>query len=105
MKTLTIYGSSDDLIEMDGIRGATEFCICSDDDIIGSFQVGGKIRIHAIYDNNGCWCFAIGKVDEGVPLPDWPIRITNAKNDYSTYVEIDVPDDVSLVREHRERTN
>jgi hypothetical protein len=100
MKTLTMYGASDDLVEADGIPGADEFDCYQPrpgEDIHASFVLGGRMRIRAIYD--GCWSFAIGQVEEETPLPDWPIRISQHERGYSTLVEIDVPDDVSLIRE------
>ena len=99
MKTLQMFGASDDLIEISGIKGADEFNIVEDGPYIASFNISGKIRIHVIYD--GCWCFAPGQVDEDIPLPDWPIRIKQSKEkEYSTLLEIDVPDDSYISLEH-----
>jgi hypothetical protein len=99
MKTLQMFGASDDLIEVSGIKGADEFNIVKDGPYITSFNISGKIRIHAIYD--GCWSFAPGQVDEDIPLPNWPIRIKQSEEkDYSTLLEIDVPDDSYISLEH-----
>jgi hypothetical protein len=64
MQTAIFYGSSDDLIEVDGVKGGDEFNAYTPGDncYAGSFNLGGKMRIHAIYD--GCWSFAVGQVDE-----------------------------------------
>ncbi len=64
---------------------------------MAAFNLGGKMRIHAIYD--GCWSFAVGQVDEDIALPDWPIRIRS--EGYSAIVEIDVPDDVKVFMERK----
>ena len=107
MRTLTIYGASDDLIEMEGVPGADEFGAWGNGEggIRGSFVLGGQMRILAIYGKRGCWSFALGQVDEGIPFPDWPIRIKQnlirGEVGYSTQVEIDVPDGVGIVREDR----
>jgi len=98
MQTATFYGSSDDLIEIGGVKGADEFNIIEDGPHIATFNLGGKMRVHAIYD--GCWSFAVGQVDEEIALPNWPIRIKQSEeNDYSTSLEIDVPDDVKVFHE------
>lgn len=100
MPTLTMYGASDDLIEAEGIPGCDEFTADYNPDSLtmGSFVVGGKMRILAAYD--GCWMFAIGQVDEDVPLPDWPISISQHTDiSYSTMITIEVPEGTTLVRE------
>lgn len=102
MKTLSMFGASDDLIEASGVFGAREFYATgTDGTYMGSFNLGGKMRIHALYD--GCWSFAVGQVDEEIPLPDWPIRIGRAPEcAYSTLLEINVPDDVRLFQEKKQ---
>jgi hypothetical protein len=97
MQTAKFYGASDDLIEIEGVKGADEFNVYNRDENLhhGSFNLGGKMRIHAIYD--GCWSFAIGQVDEEIPLPDWPCRVKS--EGYSAVLEIEVPDDVKVFQE------
>lgn len=99
MKTVKFYGASDDLVEVEGIPGADEFwcdTTCAPF-AYATFVVGGKVRVRAIYD--GCWSFAVGQVDEDLELPAWPIRITqHADPSYSVLLEIDVPDDTSVMR-------
>lgn len=99
MQKAIFYGASDDLIEVTGVKGGDEFnAYGSKDGIHAKFNLGGKMRIYAIYD--GCWMFAIGQVDEDILLPDWPITITQSREvPYSTQLEIVVPDDVKLFRE------
>lgn len=97
------YGASDDLIEVEGVKGADEFSAWTkdDDDVAGVFNVGGKLRVRAIYD--GCWSFSVGQVDEDIPLPDWPIRVRqSASVPYSVALEIECPDDVKVFREGRQ---
>jgi len=100
MQTAVFYGASDDLIEVEGVKGADEFgaYVGGAAGIHATFNVGGKLRVHAIYD--GCWCFAVGQVDEDIALPDWPLRIgMQPGTPYSTRLEIKVPDDVKIFRE------
>lgn len=102
MKTLKVYGASDDLIETSGIEGCDEFNKVSDTPYVGYLAVDdGKtpVRIHCIYD--GSWAFAITSNDEDNDyrsFPDWTIRSTWGKDcPYSETLEIDVPDDTVLV--------
>lgn len=96
MKTFTIYGSSDDLVETSGVPGTDEFNIISSGDHVGTFILGQRIRIEVYYD--GVWSFALAQVEEEIRFPDWPIRISQADNGYSTYIEIDVPDNTTFAR-------
>jgi len=101
MKTLTMYGQSDDLMEFDGLEGTDEFNPSnSHENIMGTFEVTSQsdwagLKISVIYD--GCWSFAIGLRDEETNFPNWPIRISR-KHEYSMLVEIDVPDDAVFKR-------
>jgi hypothetical protein len=101
MQTAIFYGASDDLIEVEGVKGADEFSAWLKNDegvVAGSFVLGGKIRVRAIYD--GCWTFAVGQVNEDVPLPAWPVRMDQSPEvPYSARLTIEVPDDVVLFRE------
>lgn len=96
---MKMYGASDDLIEVEGIPGSDEFEADGGNDLLmGSFVVGGVIRVRAIYD--GCWSFSVGQVDEDVPLPEWPISLgQHPECDYSALLEIEVPDHTTIVRE------
>lgn len=102
MKTISFYGASDDLIEVDFGDGKKEeySAYRSDEEVRGSFTIGTKMRVHAVYGaTNGCWSFAISPEDEGIPIPDWPIRFSLAPDcPYSTLLEIDVPDDIRVVK-------
>src|SRR5687768_10910779 len=101
MQTAIFYGASDDLIEIEGVKGGDEFGGNWDSRFDGVFNLGGKMRVYAIYGaGSGCWFFGVGQVDEEIPLPDWPIRISQSPDvAYSTRLEIDVPDDVKVFRE------
>lgn len=108
MKTFSIYGASDDLVETDGVNGCDEFNVNpqGESGYAGTFVLSGggqTMKIHAFYD--GCWHFSPAQLDEGVDLPAWPMRITahriRDEIGYSTLIEVDVPDDTHLFRANR----
>lgn len=106
-KTFTIYGASDDLVETSGIPGCDEFgAYSAKNGVNASFVLagpGGSMRILAMYGpaRTPCWAFAPMQVDEGVPFPDWPMRIHTGEPGlgYSTVLEVEVPDGTTLIRE------
>ena len=99
MKTVKIYGASDDLVETSGIKGCDEFGCYSSDELVHTTlaivtQTEG-VHVYAIYD--GCWSFAVSPAMDSEQLPDWPIRhLWGGGSDYSETLEIDVPDDAEL---------
>jgi len=99
MKTLVVYGSSDNIITATGIPGGNEFYSSNPNNnnaIQAALSVGGKVVILALYWN-GVWSFSISQIDENVPLPaDWAIRLAPHRNGYSMEVQMDVPDDTAL---------
>jgi hypothetical protein len=106
MKTLTVYGASDDLIEADGIPGADEFGNGSNNIYRGYLHVKAgdhEIAIHCIYF--GHWCFGVGTLsgNDYDDFPDWPIRRGWGGRGYSEVLEIDLPDDARLEYVDKER--
>lgn len=107
MKTVRIYGASDDLIEADGVEGADEFNPTSHGD--GPYKATLAIEaspfalhIHALYGPEAVWSFAPSTADDGVPLPPWPIRIGPSEDcGYSTQIEVDVPDHATMRQLYR----
>jgi hypothetical protein len=97
MKTLMIYGASDDLIETSGIEGCDEFSAGGGDPLCGRLTVTADtdtLTIYCLYD--GCWSFAISPWPNEEKLP-WEIRrIWGNKQPYSETLEIDVPDNARL---------
>ena len=100
MKTLTIYGSSDDLLETSGVKGCDEFNVNPDPNGYAGYLkvVSGDIilHIHVIYD--GSWAFSVcpqnGDCDE---MPKWDMmRSFGSKSSYSETLTIEVPDDTKL---------
>lgn len=96
---ITIYGSSDDLVEVDGCDEGPvgEFCC---DRWQGDLAAPGgaeQMRVHCWLDDDGCWQVGVGQVDEDYSLPGWPITITQApamnpqNAGYSALLTIDAP--------------
>ena len=105
MPIVAFYGASDDLIEIEGVKGADEFAVttAANDKIAGEFILtggDGQIRIIAIYD--GVWSFAIAPVDEDVPIPYWPVAHHLHDNGYSVELTIDVAAPATVVRKYVE---
>jgi hypothetical protein len=105
MKTLKIYGASDDLIETEGIEGCDEFSTHSPSKKKIEIRAGSVkpegLDIWPIY--TGSWAFAItapfGDYDE---YPAWPIRrYFGGESSHSETIEIDVPDDATLAMVNR----
>jgi hypothetical protein len=102
---ITIYGASDDLVEVDGCDGADEFYVASvpTGQVCwhGNLVAAGateQVHVQALYD--GCWHFSVGQVDEEVKLPRWPLRFEQGDEDwghlkagpgYSVVLLIDAP--------------
>lgn len=98
MKLITIYGASDDLVEIEGdIPGADEYgCYKSSGLIHGRIELESKsfmarIWIYCIYD--GCWHFSFGMAEEGDAYPQWPIK--TEWDGYTAKHTIEVPDDTT----------
>lgn len=99
MKTFSISGASDDLVETNGITGCDEFSIIKDGPWMTCLTIqaeGRTLDVHVIY--NGYWAFAVGSSDgDSDEQPDWPIRRSWGRYAaYSEVVEIDCPDDAVL---------
>lgn len=80
---ITIYGASDDLVEVTGCEGADEFYtqaarngdVCWHGRLIApaNEDVTEQLSVRAIFD--GCWHLAAGQVDESLPFPPWPVTV------------------------------
>lgn len=104
---ITIYGASDDLVEVEGCEGADEFYAASVKDgevcwhgrlIALDGDVREQLCVRAIFD--GCWHFAVGQVDESLPLPAWPLTFrqgTKEEAEYSVVLAVDAPEGTRLI--------
>lgn len=101
MATITVYGSSDDLVEIGGVEGADEFSLGIDDSWVGVIEApnGDTALLYVDLRQNGCWTSALGLYEEDYSLPNWPMTISvdSARgNAYSTYTTIEVPDGTTI---------
>jgi hypothetical protein len=108
---ITIYGASDDLIEVEGCKGGDEFNSTEDGPLMWRGDLiapdGGQMRVHAILDD--CWSFAVGQADDSLPLPPWPLTIDQqilegGKLAYTVEVTIDAPEGTRLTNVWPART-
>ena len=102
---IEIYGGSDDLVEVEtwttseGPGKGVEFCVPSPGDdaiLMGMLRIstpdGLAVRVHALYDDRGCWSFAVAQQDDEIPMPAWRIEIFPGTT-YSTKLQITTDDD------------
>jgi hypothetical protein len=99
---ITIYGASDDLVEVAGCEGADEF---NSDDWCADLVApdGSQMRVGARYEINGCWSLNVSQTSDEHEIPGWPVAVTqqpamNPDNPgYSPLLSIDAPEGTQLV--------
>lgn len=96
MRTLKFYGCSDDLFEIEGTKRG-------EPDEIGEGAVevvygDAGVRVWAIYAHGetATWMIGIEPLDEDIPIPDWPIRMSLGGRGYSAEIAMDVPDGATV---------
>ena len=99
MKTIQIYGASDDLIEVDGAcKGCDEYNARNHGIVAGTLHLDdgvNHVRVHCIYD--GSWAFAVCPQDGDCDKMPWPVRYSFGHDTpYSQTVSIDVPDNCEV---------
>jgi hypothetical protein len=106
VRTLSFYGSSDDLVEVDDScgklgeeysAGHTHKEDGAPAGTGGRFLVtgpdGGRLVVIVSYARHkATWDVAVAPVDEDVPLPAWPARFKLAERGYSVRLELELPD-------------
>lgn len=102
---MKVYGQSDDLIEVEGVRKVgkrswvTAAGYAGDEFSRGRIQVGdraGGLIVKMAYGKRaGVWSACVEQIDEEVPIP-WPVSITVSDRGYSVIVNIDCPDGVPV---------
>lgn len=94
MKQIVIYGSSDDLIEVEGdVPGCDEY------NVEKAVFVTAGLRIHVKYDDGGCWRIGAVPFAEDVEVAVTDIRLDVADNGYSMRLTASVPDGATITRE------
>lgn len=99
MRTIMIYGASDDLIEIEGstFPEPDEFSPAPESPGVVKIEdsEGGRLLVFVQYAANNlspCWMIGLSQVDEDDPFPAWPIRWSITERGYSMKLEIDLPD-------------
>jgi hypothetical protein len=93
--TISFYGSSDDLIEIEGdIKGCDEYPAQPANN---DFVVAG-LTVSVGYGVNGCWVIIVQQLDEDVEVEAKNMRLSVAPNGYSMLLEMDVPKGSYIVR-------
>ncbi len=97
MQRVTIYGTSDDLVEVEGIIGGDEFNTDRNDTV--NLCIGGILLIKMSYGKYGAtWTTEMGQMFDDVPIPyEWDIFLTQHSNGYSVQVNLDIPDGIGVV--------
>jgi hypothetical protein len=99
MQQVTFYGSSDDLVEVEGsLPGCDEYYLTDAEEhefaltwAEGIGTMRGNIVL-ARYGDTGLWLFGVGPYDEGMPFVVESADITLHENKYSTELILMVPD-------------
>ena len=95
--SLTIYGASDDLIEVEG-HYVEEYNVYGNDFAVRLTDPEADERMDIVltYGGNGCWSAGARRFDEGKPMP-WPVQIVTATHcEYSSAAVIDCPPTVEV---------
>lgn len=105
MATITIYGVSDDLVEVEIIDGDGRKRIELDaydrgQSIYLRLMDGTGMRVYAEYSptdlGGGVWMIGVAQLGEDQPIPDWPMKYRTAENGYSPVLVIEAPEDVTV---------
>lgn len=105
MATITIYGASDDLVEVEihGKYGQEGFELDAYDrgkTICLTIPDGTGMRVYAEYSptdlGGGVWMIGVAQLGEDQPIPDWPMKYRTAKNGYSPMLIIEAPEDIAV---------
>lgn len=95
--TVTIYGASDDLIEVDGhVTGCDEYP--SEDDHFVLIGEAGKVRVRVWYTERGLWAIAAAPVDEDTPMLS--LALSAGEKNYTAQAVVEGVD--LVIRERRE---
>lgn len=100
MKTLTFYGASDDLFEVDStVRADREEYSCYDTSCTVKVVDGDfGLFVTGLYapSGEGTWMIGISQLNEDIPLPPWPMRWT--ADGYSVRLVLEVSDSTTITR-------
>jgi hypothetical protein len=90
---ITIYGASDDLVEVEGkIEGADEYSTGGHWSGVIEAPDGATAIVYVDYRDNGTWTTTIGQYEEDYPLPEWTAATAVEPGGYSTTLSLIVPE-------------
>lgn len=93
MNHITIYGASDDLIEIEGkVRGCDEYP--SDE---AAFEVAG-LGITVTFAQGGTWHISVGPLDEDIPVQAENMVLSVHERGYSMQLDMDIPEGAYITR-------
>jgi hypothetical protein len=98
MKTIRIYGASDDLLEIDGeLPGCGEYDCWEKTAQVEVVSPNGRLLVVGGYgaagQTVGGWWFSPLFDDEDARAPEWECRVDLQARPYSVVLEIDAPED------------
>lgn len=102
MATIRIYGSSDDLVEIEGdIVGADEYSEYNNQHLkflLKDSDSEDAVIIYVDCRDNETWTCTVGQVEEDVPIPAWDFKIVTdfETSTYSTILEIVLSDNCTV---------
>jgi hypothetical protein len=110
-RTLQFYGASDDLFEIEGtIPGEPDEIDCwlGNKGVNAAVEIrdenGHGLRVTAMYAAfEAVWNIGVEPLDEDVPIPDWPMKISLSDRGYSTLLAMEVPDTVVVTQKLPEK--
>lgn len=112
---IELYGSSDDLVEVEtrdknGDTKQLEFDVCGKEEayfkVIDAYTGKGFI-VKAFYADNGCWGFGILQIREGILLPEWDncdyntgwnAKFSTEESGYSVHLFLTVPEGTAIMK-------
>ncbi len=100
MASITFWGASDDLVEIEGdLEGCDEYPLGILNSDLGQYTIfevrtdRERVEIVATYTYSGTWTFMPVLPTEDDPWPAWPMQVSaSPQNDYSLQLTIEVPD-------------
>ena len=111
MPKLVFQGHSDDTFGEYAYTNDDYDCCASGALIVYSVKApdGEGLNVVGQYSGKGwpndcpaCWLIGVQQVDEGMAIPNWPMRFEMAESGYSPVLTIDAPDGVKVTCVNRE---
>jgi hypothetical protein len=98
-KRISIYGASDDLVEIRGPGVEDELDAANGNALltVASESTGEAMHVVVRLEKTGCWTASPLQMDEEQPLPTWPMRIRQCPEcSYAAELVLTVPADTTV---------